>query len=289
MSPDLTARDKVILATLVGSVDILGPLRLDDKIEKHSDLFGSPLRNAAMLGHFEVLKTLLDHKMIDLPTCSRTANERFAPDVLRLFEIAIDNGQPDSVQSLVSWRTQNLPLLGKGVYNEVLTRAIRTGSLRTVEQLFDMPFEGHETASRVTWTHFLTGCSHGYHDIVQAFIDRGYLDIDDTRPKVPPFIVAVRAGCPRVVQVLLNAGANVDTVWGEGEEEQRALDVAIHKKSLEIMRLLLDAGAVLPNISKWPQHARTYDVLRQAKMKREGVFVPVFKRSPRKSKEMARE
>jgi hypothetical protein len=30
MSPDLTARDKVILATLVGSVDILGPLRLND-------------------------------------------------------------------------------------------------------------------------------------------------------------------------------------------------------------------------------------------------------------------
>jgi hypothetical protein len=91
MSNDFTVTDKVVLAALVGYVNILGRLTSDDKIEKHSDLFGNPLRNTAMLGHSNVLETLLDCKIIDMSKSSRLAKERLLLEVLRLFEIAIDN------------------------------------------------------------------------------------------------------------------------------------------------------------------------------------------------------
>ena len=92
-----------------------------------------------------------------------------------------------------------------------------------------------------------------------------------------------------VVETLVNAGADVQTSFktgsiDEGFKMTSAIEFAITRKNAEVVRVLLAAGAHLPDISIWPTHNETYEVLRQAKMAKDGVHVPEFKKARKQRK-----
>ena len=79
--------------------------------------------------------------------------------------------------------------------------------------------------------------------LVQKMLD-GKVDVSRARDSLrAPLLVATKMRMPRIVEVLLKAGANVDVKDREGKRGETALMKAIEVQSGEIVQILLNAKA----------------------------------------------
>jgi hypothetical protein len=110
-------------------------------------------------------------------------------------------------------------------------------------------------------------CHYPSASAIQAVLASFDNDIDDGSILTLPIFIAVRSKNPRAINAVLDAGANVDitalsNVPSLGTAHVTPLEIAIHKHGIAVINVLLNRGAPVPTLPKWPTHARTYNCLR---------------------------
>jgi hypothetical protein len=102
--------------------------------------------------------------------------------------------------------------------------------------------------------------------------------------KTSPIFIAIRSGSDSMLGVVIDSGADMNLslcgrcVRGSKYPTSTPVEYVIHTKRLKALSYLLDRGAEIPPISTWPTHSKTYQILREQKMIREGCQVPELKR-----------
>jgi hypothetical protein len=104
-------------------------------------------------------------------------------------------------------------------------------------------------------------------------------DINKGTLSTAPIFIAVRSGRAIAIQACLQAGANVNlsvrpNMRAIGRTHITPLETAAHRHDVSIVRTLIESGATIPHISKWPTHARTYRLLHEAASKLTDVVLP---------------
>jgi hypothetical protein len=104
------------------------------------------------------------------------------------------------------------------------------------------------------------------------------MDVQRQRTGLLPIVTAVQSGRAEIVVVLLEAGADTtETIFDAHGYGGTAMDEALKKKNPSLVQVLLNAGAELPAITKWPLCKGVYEVLRRAKEEWDGTKIPEWK------------
>jgi hypothetical protein len=111
-------------------------------------------------------------------------------------------------------------------------------------------------------------CSMRSASAIQAVLADRDKDINEGFILTLPIFIAVRSDSSVAVNAVLDAGDNFNitaqsNVPSLGTAHVTPLEVAIHKHSTAVINVLLNRGAPVPTLAKWPTHARTYNVLRR--------------------------
>jgi hypothetical protein len=128
----------------------------------------------------------------------------------------------------------------------------------------------HDTLAAV----YAKGSSAAIQEVLQHVED-----INGGTLLTAPIFIAVRSGRPIAIQACLQAGANVNlsmrpNMRAIGRTHITPVETAVHRHDVSIVRTLIENGATIPHISKWPTHARTYRLLYEAASKLTDVVLP---------------
>jgi len=266
-------------------------------------VFGSPLERASTDRQIPVLKAMLHHLGTALkdPKLTEEVQELlkahpfhywYKKNGFRLMEVifhVLERSDLEILAILVAWYKEEGLTFSKAMYNLLLEQAIRESTLIVFQYVLDTAYTScarNRSAARITFAQYSLACTHGREDIVELFFDRCYIDPLQTRTTASAMIEGVRSDCIEIVELLLKAGANVNTKSKFNRQHMLPIELAMFKKNPIITQRLIDAGARLPNMKGWPMHEATYEVLRQAKINQDGgEHVPEYKRFKRMSEE----
>jgi len=192
---NLSTSEKLGAAVLIGNRRLAEQLLSQDPKVTIPYMFGGPmLGSSAALGHMEVLELALE-RMKAQPSLFPGMSYQMERPIYRAIEGAILNNQVTASQRLLSWYTENLPVMRKAEYNNLMNTAIRFhGSLDIIEGLLEFPFQRHHKRTKINGAHLLGLCTYNRAEIPQVFLSKGYVNAKDAKGKTPPLIVAVRSG-----------------------------------------------------------------------------------------------
>ncbi|KAL3051917.1 hypothetical protein OYC64_002024 [Pagothenia borchgrevinki] len=132
-----------------------------------------------------------------------------------------------------------------------LYAAVDGGHTAVVELLVSRGAEVNRTHTASCWTCLHQAVYKGHSDIVRVLANRSNLEAPDDH-KISPLFVAAQYGQQECLEILVNAGANVNT---QAADLATPLLIASQEGHQGCVDLLLDHGAD-PNIScsrEWPQ------------------------------------
>lgn len=216
------------VAATRGSLEI-AKLLLEAGAEIDSDDGNNtPLHLAARYGHTSIVKLLLDDDadMDSLNYYNQTA-----------LHLAISNGNFGTVKVLLA-HGAHLNSASDDSYTPVVEAAKR-GDLRTLRALIDA--QGELLSPGQYDLGFQEAAAGGHEDVMKELIYLGASPDGESGAGTTPLHSAVKSGNIRVVQLLLDAGANVDSV--EMEKERTPLLDAAASGHPDIVTLLLAKNA----------------------------------------------
>ncbi|KAI4700215.1 hypothetical protein J4E81_004253 [Alternaria sp. BMP 2799] len=296
--------DKLIAASSLGHHDLVGTVMKSLSNYDPHPVFGSPLERASTDRQIPVLKAMLHHLGTALKDPKQTEEVQELlkahpfrwrykkKNGFRLMEVifrVLERSDLEILTILVTWYKEEGLTFSKAMYNLLLEQAIRESTLIVFQYVLDTAYtscDRNRSAARITFAQYSIACTHGREDIVELFFDRGYIDPLQTKTTASAMIEGVRSDCIEIVELLLKAGASVNTKSKFNRQDMLPIELAIFKKNPIITQRLIDAGARLPNMKGWPMHEATYEVLRQAKISQDGgKHVLKYKRFKRMSEE----
>ncbi|CAM1510491.1 Fc.00g008260.m01.CDS01 [Cosmosporella sp. VM-42] len=191
---------------------------------------GSALHAAVKTGRLDIVKAMLSREQV------REANIRWMRGIVRESSGGIRAGQHSA--AMYGHVDILRELAGYGIGKDDLLRyAARAGDkalvLDTLEQKEDDKFTNEETARAGA----LQEAAAGRHtDVVRELLARG-IDPNEKTRFTRPLLEAIRGGSLTVVQILVEAGADVNT------EYPYALDTALYARRRDIVDFLVQHGA----------------------------------------------
>ncbi|RYN60510.1 hypothetical protein AA0118_g6303 [Alternaria tenuissima] len=183
-----------------------------------------------------------------------------------------------AAQLLLDYYEKNLPCPSSKTYSGWVAEASANCSLDQLQALravlrFNTGSTNlieHDTLAAV----YAKGNSAAIQEVLQHVGD-----INKGTVRTAPIFIAVRSGRPIAIQACLQAGADVNlsmrpNMRAIGRTHMTPLETAVHRHEVSIVRILIEVGATIPHISKWPTHARTYRLLHEAASKLTDVVLP---------------
>ncbi|CAN9302213.1 unnamed protein product [Alternaria alternata] len=183
-----------------------------------------------------------------------------------------------AAQLLLDYYEKNLPYPSNKIYSGWVGEASANCSLDQLEALkavlrFNTGSKnmiGPDTLGAV----YAKGNSTAIEEVLQHVED-----INKGTNLTAPMFIAVRSGRPIAIRACLQAGANVNLsmrpdMRATGRTHITPLETAVHRYDVSIARTLIESGATIPHISKWPTHERTYRLLHEAASKLTDVVLP---------------
>jgi ankyrin repeat protein len=119
--------------------------------------------------------------------------------------------------------------------NRLLRHAAKTGDRETVKKLIDRGADPKVPDSNGHYPLALA-VVNGHRKTAQVLIEAG-ADVDSGSPGMSPLMLATKTGAPRIVKMLLKAGADIEAVSPNGDT---ALIVAARKGHSDIAQILID-------------------------------------------------
>ncbi|KAF1958202.1 hypothetical protein CC80DRAFT_546442 [Byssothecium circinans] len=122
-------------------------------------------------------------------------------------------------------------------------------------------------------------CQSKHPGVIAAILGKGGLSPNHTYSSTSPLSTALNSGHLEAVQAVLDAGADIrSNVYRNSLMPLTPIELVLKKGANEdILRLLCKRGAALPASQSWPRSRKNvHDILRDEKMKREGVYVSTF-------------
>jgi hypothetical protein len=160
-----------------------------------------------------------------------------------------------------------------------IKEAVKSGSMELLEAVL-----AHHTTKAHKRSHQYalmdTIFARATPSMVTALIQDGRIDIGKKFRSNSELISATKSGNLSNMQVVLDAGADINYRLGKGRGKTTtsALDIAIMKENTGAMELLLDRGAEIPRMEVWPRKVRIWKVLRKASIERSSNDVPSLNR-----------
>jgi hypothetical protein len=297
--------DKLIAASSLGYHRLVSTVMKSLSDYKAHPIFGSPLERASASEQILVVKAMLHQlaaalqdpeqakdvqNIVKDPAMwySSPADNGFC--VMKVILYAIERSDLQMLEIMTTWYRQAGLTFSKAIYNFMLGNAIRQSTLRVFRFVLDISYTSYSSnrcaARRITVAQYSLACTDRRGDIIKLFLEEGYINPLETATTFSHLIEGVRSDCVEIVELLLQAGANVNAESKFRHEKMLPIEAAILKKNPIITQRLIDAGAHLPNITGWPRHEATYEVLRQAKIIKDGgAHVLEYKRFKRMSEE----
>jgi len=264
-------------------------------------IFGAPLHAATVLGHEAAVEAILGGLSTAMGEEDETTHARSAVlvssnggfSITEAVHGAIRQDDETLLSILVEWYTGRGFTFSKAIYNMFLDTAFVHCSLETVRSILDIPYDKQGSPRKITWHHFQKACSDDRDDVVQLFLVDGYIDANDQKFATSPLVEAVYGDNVRLVQALVNAGADVQQEHSLRGKKVWPIMIAIKRENYSVVRYLLNAGSSLPQVCTWPtqwKYSICYEILREAKMKAGGgkdlpEDFAQFRRLSRKEKE----
>ena len=251
----------------LGQLDVVkGLLKCGANVNpKNRYLQPSPLQLAAIHGHFEIMKVLIENGAIidSRNNCSSATALHYAVEskyrnVTIVKELLIHGAQPDlktnsghtalQIASTKPLNPSTLLIIDELVKfgatidmkNEhcdtALHIATRKGHVDVVRRLLECGADVNCT-TRIGMTPLHIASSAGHIDVVKEILLKGpLLNIKAANLEWTPLFLACKWDRTNVVKVLLEAGAdlNIQNVWGE-----TSLYKAVARKDVEMVRVIL--------------------------------------------------
>ncbi|KAI4950630.1 hypothetical protein J4E91_004515 [Alternaria rosae] len=237
-------------------------------------IFGAPLHDATVLGHEAAVEAILEGLSRAMGNEDETPRARTAVlvpsnggfSITEAVHGAIRQDDESLLSILVEWYKGRGFTFSKAIYNMFLDTAFEHCSLETVRSILDIPYDKRGSPRKITWHHFQKACFDGRDDVVELFLDDGYIDANDQKFATSPLAEAVLEDHVQVVQAVVNAGADVQQEHSLRGKKVLPIMIAIKRENYSVVRYLLNAGSPLP---QW-KYDSCYEILRQAKMKAGG-------------------
>jgi hypothetical protein len=280
--------DKLIAASSLGYHGLVSTVMKSLSDYKAHPIFGSPLERASASEQIPVVKAMLNQLGAALQDPEQAEDVRKIVKrrpllysshadngfcVMKAIICAIERSDLQTLEIMTTWYRQAGLTFSKTMYNLILEHAIRKSTLRVFRFLLDTSYTSYSSnrcAVRITVAQYSLACTHARGDIIKLFLEEGYINTLETATTFSRMIEGVRSNCVNIVELLLRAGANVNTESKFRHRKMLPIEVAMLKKNRIVTQRLIDAGAHLPNIASWPRHEATYGVLRQAKIIKDG-------------------
>ena len=244
-------------------------------------IFGAPLHAATILGHEAAVEAILGGLSTAMGEEDETTRARSAVlvssnggfSITEAVHGAIRQDDEILLSILVEWYTGRGFTFSKAIYNMFLDTAFVHCSVETVRSILEIPYDKQGSPRKITWHYFQKACSDDRDDVVQLFLDDGYIDANDHKFATSPLVEAVYGDNVRLVQALVNAGADVQQELFLRGKKVMPIMITIKRENYSVVRYLLKVGSPLPQVCTWPtqwKYSICYEILREAKMKAGG-------------------
>ncbi|KAF1842944.1 uncharacterized protein K460DRAFT_356735 [Cucurbitaria berberidis CBS 394.84] len=183
----------------------------------------------------------------------------------------------ETTKILLDFYAENLPKLGQHTFDHLAYIAIIHSNDKVLSHLLEYSPGG---TSMVTARRTLSdACEISNVSSIQMVLRHLPSDINEGSILTLPLFIAVRSRQVVAVQTVLDLGAEINILVKSNlpsipKDLVTPIDVAIHRKELPVIQCLIENGAKVPHISEWPEHKKTYNLLRNVEMNRSGISLP---------------
>ena len=204
--------------------------------------------------------------------------ERPRHDISNAVLDVVKYGDRDMLTVLLNFYTHHQLRPTRSMFNKWFLAATCCHNEEMAQLLIDFAPKGK---SLINYRNLLEACQ-GNATIIKATLSQLNLaDIDAGKIYTIPLFVAVRSGNLAAVEIMLDAGADINiSVAGNipslNKHFLSPLDVALYHKNNAIVQCLLENEADVPHISEWPTHRESYENLRKWEMEEFGSQIPTW-------------
>ncbi|KAF2875590.1 hypothetical protein BDV95DRAFT_603006 [Massariosphaeria phaeospora] len=276
---ELTVWDKLAGAVAIAEVGLVQSLlsEIQDAQGRtlHGDIFDCHLKLAVKFRHEGVVNAMLQHLTNHHPEYS-SGLKMLVNEAGSLFELApaiseaISLKHSSIIESLVLYFEQHGFKSSCDTYHLWLRAALETGDVSIVKEVLKIKTKAR---SKVIKSNFVLDCQMGDRNIVAALSGTGRMNPNPGhwyKRNFSPLLAAVESRNPKIVKVVLDAGAEIDY----GSESETPLAWAIVRKAENIVKVLNKhhSRANLGTTSLWEKgNRKIWEMLRHEKIAREGV------------------
>ena len=276
----LPYHDKFCAALAAGNHRLLSKIlpKLDAK-DRDQFITAQPICFAIRVRDLTSLNNILRYLETQPPSTQISLTSYYGMfSISRCISITLSQKYHPAAQLLLDYYEKNLPCPPSRIYSGWVAQASANCSLDQLQALkavlrFNAGSRNlieHDTLAAV----YAKGSSAAIQEVLQHVED-----INGGTLLTAPIFIAVRSGRPIAIQACLQAGANVNlsmrpNMRAIGRTHITPVETAVHRHDVSIVRTLIENGATIPHISKWPTHARTYRLLYEAASKLTDVVLP---------------
>lgn len=297
LTQDLVVHDKLSVALAAGEYEtVSGLFAKDMSLKTYSPVMFRPITIALVTRDGQLLRRFLCYMLsekvlnpeyfLSLNDADLDPWDDLGLDVSAGISDAILTNNLEEFQTLLAFHQKHIPAITRALWNEWIETAIiqdrfdGTTVLIIKTLLNYKPSDGTTLRlSRQTLVLVLKRANRLVMDEVLAFLGP---DIDAGSIIALPIFIAVRAGSSNAINVVLDAGANVDITAPSNMPTLRGsvtpLEVAIHRNDPEVIEILTNRGASIPHSSRWPTKKHTYNLLCSIVMKKSKARLPTLQK-----------
>lgn len=284
LGPELPIRlpyqDRFYAALAAGNHRLLSKvLPKLDAADIYTLICTQPILFTVQMRDLTSLNTILRYLETQSPSIQISLTSTYGMfSISRCIKITLWKKYIPAAQLLLDYYEKNLPCPSNKTYSGWVGEASANCSLDQLEALkavlrFNTGSKnmiGPDTLGAV----YAKGNSTAIEEVLQHVED-----INKGTTLTAPMFIAVRSGRPIAIRACLQAGANVNlsmrpNMRATGRTHITPLETAVHRYDVSIVRTLIESGATIPHISKWPTHERTYRLLHEAASKLTDVVLP---------------
>ncbi|KAF2657081.1 ankyrin [Lophiostoma macrostomum CBS 122681] len=269
-----------------------------ETFEKESFGFGNPVTHAVERGDMSYFKLILDHLWKDL---GRNSRGYLSPPEELLSEpiiTAIRQGNTHMTRLLMTQYQKSYKSIPKCRYSHWLSTSVANDNVEVARLILALKVKSEP---RVALDTFRTACRKDNEEMIRALVGTGRLSANKAFKNECPLTLAIHYGKIEVIKAVLEAGAHPDGPHPgvrkfPSKEWVTPLFKAIAQGDIDAVNLLLQCGADAEKRSEYKIvcsrgiHPRLspliyalklgsrniYDVLREAKMKKNGHDVETY-------------
>ncbi|KAF1842945.1 uncharacterized protein K460DRAFT_286970 [Cucurbitaria berberidis CBS 394.84] len=217
------------------------------------------------------------------------------PDLDRFFELALNGntgfnisqgisraiykGNLHATKTLLGFYSKNMPNMGPKKWASLVEVAVIEGRHSPHDFLTPILNYKPRGKSHVTRRTLISVCEFGSRAMVNSILAHWNTDINTGSILTLPLFIAVRSGNHHAVSAALDSGADISISVASNiptlvKRDLTALEVAIYRRKVDVAKVLIDAGSIVPHISTWPTHRRMYNLLRESVHKKTNAKLP---------------